>query len=252
MPAVDLNSDLGEGYGVWRLGDDAEMLEIVTSANIACGFHAGDPSTLRSVCIDAVSKHVRIGAQVSYPDLAGFGRRRIDMAPRELTDAVLYQLGALDAFAQVAGSEVSYVKPHGALYHAACAEREVADALVEAISDYDHSMAVLGLPGSALLKSAEDAGLDVAAEAFADRAYNEDGTLVPRGHNGAVLTDPQAIAERAVHMVMTQTVTSQSGRTLSVPLRSLCVHGDTLGAVNIARSVRNALEAEGIGIYSFT
>jgi UPF0271 protein len=144
------------------------------------------------------------------------------------------------------------VKPHGALYHAACAEREVADALVEAISDYDHSMAVLGLPGSALLKSAEDAGLDVAAEAFADRAYNEDGTLVPRGHNGAVLTDPQAIAERAVHMVMTQTVTSQSGRTLSVPLRSLCVHGDTLGAVNIARSVRNALEAEGIGIYSFT
>jgi 5-oxoprolinase (ATP-hydrolysing) subunit A len=252
MPAVDLNSDLGEGYGVWRLGDDAEMLEIVTSANIACGFHAGDPSTLRAVCVDAVSKHVQIGAQVSYPDLVGFGRRRIDMEPGELTDVVLYQLGALDAFAQVAGSEVSYVKPHGALYHAACAEQEIADAIVEAISDYDHSMAVLGLPGSALLKAAEAAGLDIAAEAFADRAYNEDGTLVPRGNDGAVLTDPQAIAERAVHMVMTQTVTSLSGRTLSVPLRSLCVHGDTPGAVDIARAVRNALEAEGIGIHSFT
>jgi len=252
MPSVDLNSDLGEGYGVWRLGDDAKMLEIVTSANIACGFHAGDPSTLREVCHQAAKNDVRIGAQVSYPDLVGFGRRRIDMDPRELTDAVLYQLGALDAFAQVARSEVSYVKPHGALYHAACAEREVADAVVEAVADYDHSMAVLGLPGSALLQSADDAGLDIAAEAFADRAYNDDGTLVPRSHAGAVLTDPLAIAERAVHMVMTQTVTSVSGRTISIPLRSLCVHGDTPGAVDIARAVRSSLEAEGVGMYSFT
>ncbi len=252
MPSVDLNSDLGEGYGVWRLGDDAEMLKIVTSANIACGFHAGDPSTLRDVCVDAVKNSVQIGAQVSYPDLVGFGRRRIEMEPKELTDAVLYQLGALDAFAQVARSEVSYVKPHGALYNVACAERSVADAIVEAIADYDHSMAVLGLPGSALLQSAEEAGLDVAAEAFADRAYNDDGTLVPRGQPGAVLTDAKAIADRAVHMVMTQTVTSQSGRNISVPLKSLCIHGDTPGAVDIARAIRSALEAEGIGIYPFT
>ncbi|MGB0729830.1 MAG: LamB/YcsF family protein, partial [Ilumatobacteraceae bacterium] len=133
---MDLNSDLGEGFGIWRLGDDAAMLQLVTSANIACGFHAGDPSTLRAVCRGAVKNDVRIGAQVSYPDLVGFGRRHIDMDPAELTDAVLYQLGALDAFAQVAGSEVSYVKPHGALYHAACAERSVADAVVEAVADY--------------------------------------------------------------------------------------------------------------------
>jgi UPF0271 protein len=252
MPSVDLNSDLGEGYGVWRLGDDAQMLQIVTSTNIACGFHAGDPSTLRTVCEAAVRSKVRIGAQVSYPDLVGFGRRRIDMEPAELTDAVLYQLGALDAFAQVAQSEVSYVKPHGALYHAACAERAVADAVVEAVADYDHSMAVLGLPGSALLAAADHAGLDVAAEGFVDRAYNDDGTLVSRRDEGAVFTDPKMIAERAVHMVMTQTVTSISGRVVPVPIRSLCVHGDTPGAVGIARAVRDALEAEGIGVYSFT
>ena len=252
MPSIDLNSDLGEGFGIWRLGDDAAMLQLVTSANIACGFHAGDPSTLRAVCRDAVKNDVRIGAQVSYPDLVGFGRRHIDMTPAELTDAVLYQLGALDAFAQVAGSEVSYVKPHGALYHAACAERSVADAVVEAVADYDHSMAVLGLPGSALLDAADVAGLEVAAEAFADRAYSDDGGLVDRSQPGAVLEDPRAIAERAVQMVMTQTVSTFTGKTISVPLRSLCVHGDTPGAVEIAQVVRDALEDEGIGIYSFT
>ncbi len=252
MPSIDLNSDLGEGFGIWRLGDDAAMLQVVTSANIACGFHAGDPSILRAVCGDAVKNDVRIGAQVSYPDLVGFGRRHIDMDPAQLTDAVLYQLGALDAFAQVAGSEVSYVKPHGALYHAACAERRVADAVVEAVADYDHSMAVLGLPGSALLDAADAAGLEVAAEAFADRAYSDDGGLVDRSETGAVLEDPRAIAERAVQMVMTQTVTTFTGKTISVPLRSLCVHGDTPGAVEIAQTVRDALEAEGIGIYSFT
>lgn len=252
MPSIDLNSDLGEGFGIWRLGDDSAMLELVTSANVACGFHAGDPSTLRAVCRDAVKNNVRIGAQVSYPDLVGFGRRHINMDPGELTDAVLYQLGALDAFAQVAGSEVSYVKPHGALYHAACAERRVADAVVEAVADYDHSMAVLGLPGSALLDAADAAGLEVAAEAFADRAYSDDGGLVDRSQPGAVLEGPRAIAERAVQMVMTQTVTSFTGKTISVPLRSLCVHGDTPEAVEIARAVREALEAEGIGIHSFT
>jgi len=252
MPSIDLNSDLGEGFGIWRLGDDAGMLRLVTSANIACGFHAGDPSTIRAVCSDAVKNNVRIGAQVSYPDLVGFGRRHIEMGSAELTDVVLYQLGALDAFAQVAGSEVSYVKPHGALYHAACAERRVADAVVAAVAAYDHSMAVLGLPGSALLDSADAAGLEVAAEAFADRAYADDGGLVDRRQPGAVLESPRAIAERAVQMVMTQTVTSLSGKTISVPLKSLCVHGDTPGAVEVARAVRDALEAEGVGIYSFT
>jgi UPF0271 protein len=250
--AIDLNSDLGEGYGNWVAGDDEAMLGLVSSANIACGFHAGDPSTLRAVCAAAVTHHVQIGAQVSFPDLAGFGRRHMDIAPTELTDIVLYQLGALDAFAQVAGSEVSYVKPHGALYHAACADPIVAAAVVEAVAQYDPSMAVLGLPGSALLVAADDAGLDIAGEGFADRAYMDDGTLVPRGIDGAVLTDPDAIAARALRMVVDGVVTTLSGREVAVPIKSLCVHGDTPGAVQIAAAIRQQLEAAGIGIYAFT
>ena len=155
MVGIDLNSDLGESFGAWSFGDDAAMLEIVTSANVACGFHAGDPSVMRTVCGKATAQRVAIGAQVSYPDLVGFGRRYIDMAPDELRDAVLYQLGALDGFAQVAGSQVAYVKPHGALYHAVAAERSLADALVTAVVEYDPSLSILGLPGSELLAAAE-------------------------------------------------------------------------------------------------
>lgn len=177
--SVDLNSDLGEGFGAWTLGDDDAMLELVTSANIACGFHAGDPTTLLATCESAAARGVRIGAQVGYRDLAGFGRRFIDVSPKDLTADVIYQIGALDGLARVAGSRVTYVKPHGALYNAIVHHRRQARAVVAAVVAYDSSLPVLGLPGSVFLEEAREAGLDAVAEAFADRAYTAEGTLVP-------------------------------------------------------------------------
>jgi UPF0271 protein len=250
--AVDLNADLGEGYGVWSAGDDDAMLDIVTSANVACGFHAGDPSTLRRVCAAAVQRSVRIGAQVSFPDLAGFGRRHMEIPSNELTDIVLYQLGALDAFAQVAGAEVSYVKPHGALYHAAAIDPRVANAIVSAVIEYDPSMAVLGLPHSHLLDAAQEHGLEPIAEGFADRAYHRDGQLVARSHAEAVLHDPIEVATRAVQMVCEGTVQSVEGAMVNVPIRSLCIHGDTPGAVAIASAVKTALTTADVVIFPFT
>jgi UPF0271 protein len=250
--AIDLNSDLGESLGIWRLGDDEAMLELVTSANVACGFHAGDPSTLRAVCMSARRNRVAIGAQVSYPDLLGFGRRFIDMDPRELRDAVLYQLGALDAFAQVAGTEVAYVKPHGALYHATVDRAAQADAVVAAAAEYDPSLAVLGAPGSCLLRAAEAAGLEPVPEAFADRAYLRDGRLVPRSEPGALVVDPAEVAARAVRLATEHVVTAVDGTNVTVEARSLCLHGDTPGAVDLARAVRDALDDAGVGVHPFT
>lgn len=252
VAAVDLNSDLGESYGAWSLGDDEAMLELVTSANVACGYHAGDPSTLRSVCTAATARGVRIGAQVSYPDLVGFGRRHLAMAPDELRDAVLYQLGALDAFAQVAGTELAYVKPHGALYHACIDDPASAGAVVGAVREYDPSMAVLGLPDSELLRVADAAGLEPVAEAFADRAYQPDGTLVPRRHPDSVLTDPTDVAARAVRLVERHEIVAADGSVITVRARSICIHGDTPGAVALATAVREALERAGIAIHPFT
>jgi 5-oxoprolinase (ATP-hydrolysing) subunit A len=252
MAAIDLNSDLGESYGVWRIGDDLAMLGLVTSANVACGFHAGDPSTLRTTCAAAVNEGVRIGAQVSFPDLVGFGRRHLAMDPDELRDAVLYQLGALDAFAQVAGAGVAYVKPHGALYHAAARERSVATAVVAASREYDPSMAVLGLPGSELLRAADAAGMEFVEEAFADRAYLPDGHLVPRSEPDSVLTDPAEVAARAVRIAVDQVVVAVDGSQVALRARSICVHGDTPGAVALAGAVRSALEVAGVGVHPFT
>ena len=252
MVAIDVNSDLGESYGVWRLGDDDAMLAIVTSANVACGFHAGDPSVLRAACIRAVECDVAIGAQVSYPDLLGFGRRHLDMSPAELRDAVLYQLGALDAFAQVAGSEIAYVKPHGALYHAAATDPTLARSVVDAAAEYDSSLAILGLPDSELLRAADRAGLEAVAEAFADRAYRPDGGLVPRREAGSVLTDPDEVAQRAVRIAVDNEVVAIDGTIVSVRARSLCVHSDTPGAVELVHAVRSALDAAGVGVYRFT
>ena len=237
---IDLNADLGESYGAWTLGDDAAMLDVVTSANVACGFHAGDPATLRRTCVAAAARRVAIGAQVAYPDLLGFGRRFIDIDPADLRDAVVYQLGALDAFAQVAGSAVTYVKPHGALYHATIAHPAQADAVVAAVAEYDPAMAVLGSPGSPLLVAAEAAGLVAVAEAYADRAYLPDGRLVPRSEPGAVHSDPEVAAAQAVRIV-------EEGWA-----RSICVHGDTPGAVAIATAVRAALEASGVAVTAFS
>ena len=252
MAAVDLNADLGESFGQWTLGDDEAMLDLVTSANIACGFHAGDPSGLRRVCDAAAKRGVRIGAHVSFPDLAGFGRRHMTIPGHELTDIVLYQLGALDAFAQVAGAEVTYVKPHGALYHAASGDREVADAIVSAVVSYDPSMALLGTPGSVLLAVGQERGLEIIPEGFVDRSYLPNGSLVPRAHPFALVDDPEAVGARAVQMVATGQVEAVDGATVPLAVRSLCVHGDTPGAVHLATEVRRALTAAGIGIHPFT
>ncbi len=251
MTVVDLNSDLGEGFGRWTLGDDDALLEVVTSANVACGFHASDATIMRRVCERAVTRGVVIGAQVGYRDLPGFGRRFIDVDPHELTQDVIYQVGALDAFARVVGSRVRYVKPHGALYTAIVHHEEQAAAVVAAVVDVDRSLPVLGLPGSAFLRLAAEAGLATVPEAFADRAYTPDGTLVSRRLAGAVLHDPGEIAARCVAMATAEPVLDVEGGRLDLRPGSICVHGDTSGAVAIARAVRAALEGAGVELAAF-
>jgi UPF0271 protein len=250
--AIDLNADLGEGFGVWRLGDDDALLGIVTSANVACGFHAGDPSTMGRVCTRAAQGGVAVGAQVSYRDLAGFGRRFMDVEPADLTDDVLYQLGALDGIARVSGTRVSYVKPHGALYNAVVGNEKQARAVVEAVAAYDERLPVLGLPGSALLRAAEAVGLRSVREGFADRGYTAEGTLVPRREAGALLHGAAEVAERAVRMAVDGEVVAVDGTRVPLAVDSVCVHGDTPGAVELARAVRSALEAAGLPLSSFT
>jgi 5-oxoprolinase (ATP-hydrolysing) subunit A len=251
MTTIDLNADLGESFGRWTLGDDAAMLGVVTSANVACGFHAGDPTTLLAACRAAAAAGVTVGAQVGYGDLAGFGRRFIDVAPADLTADVVYQVGALDALARAAGTRVSYVKPHGALYNAIVGHESQAAAVVEAVRLVDASMPLVGLPGSASLRLAGDAGLSTVVEAFADRAYTGEGTLVPRSQAGSVLHDPEVVAARVVRLVVEGVVESVDGSTLSVHADSICVHGDTPGAVSIATAVREGLEAAGVQLRAF-
>lgn len=250
-PVVDLNSDLGEGFGIWTLGDDDALLDIVTSANIACGFHAGDPNIMRRVCDVALKRGVAIGAQVSYRDLAGFGRRSIDVDAASLTNDVIYQIAALDGFARIAGSSVRYVKPHGALYNRTVYDDDQAAAVVAALIAYNSRLPVLGLPGSALLRHAEQAELQTVTEAFADRGYTAQATLVPRSQPGALLDDPAAVAERMVQMLLTGRLRSVDGVEVSVSARSICVHGDSPGAVAMAVAVRKALAEAGVEIRSF-
>ncbi|MCT9079042.1 LamB/YcsF family protein [Streptomyces fulvoviolaceus] len=251
MTSIDLNADLGEGFGHWRLTDDEQLLSVVTSANVACGFHAGDAATMRRVCELAAGRGVRIGAQVSYRDLAGFGRRAMDVPPAELAAEVAYQIGALEVFARAAGTRVSYVKPHGALYNRVVHDEEQAGAVVDGVLLADATLPVLGLPGSRLLDVAGKAGLPTVTEAFADRAYTEEGTLVPRGQDGAVVTDPEAVVERSVGLARDGAVASHSGSRIEVTARSLCVHGDTPGAVELARRVRERLETSGVRVEAF-
>jgi UPF0271 protein len=251
MIIVDLNSDLGEGHGRWTLGDDDALLGVVTSANVACGFHAGDAWIMRRICERAADNGVAIGAHVSYQDLAGFGRRFIDVEPEILTQEVIYQIGALDAFARVAGSRVRYVKPHGALYNAIVQHEEQAAAVVQALVDYDPTLPVMGLAGSAWLRRAEEAGLTAVREAFADRAYTPEGALVSRRLPGAVLHDADEIAERCVAMAKGEPITDSDGGSLMLRADSICVHGDTPSAVDIARKVKKALTHAGVGLAPF-
>jgi UPF0271 protein len=248
---VDLNADLGEGFGIWRLGDDEALLRVVTSANVACGFHAGDAVTMRRVCESAAEHGVAVGAQVSYRDLAGFGRRRIDYDLAELRDEIIYQVAALDGFCRLYGERVRYVKAHGALYHAAGADVGQASAVVAAVVDYDRALPVLAQPTSMLAEVARGAGLRVVAEGYADRAYLGDGRLVPRGEPGSVLSDVDAVVDRAVRMATAGEVPAVDGSVVAVPVESLCLHGDTPGAVDLARRVRAALEAAGLPVAPF-
>ncbi|MFJ4624447.1 LamB/YcsF family protein [Streptomyces sp. NPDC088812] len=251
MTAIDLNADLGEGFGHWRLTDDEQLLSVVTSANVACGFHAGDAATMRRVCELAAERGVTIGAQVSYRDLAGFGRRAMDVPSAELAAEVAYQIGALQVFARAAGARVAYVKPHGALYNRVVRDEEQAGAVVDGVLLADATLPVLGLPGSRVLALAAEAGLPAVTEAFADRAYTDEGTLVPRAQDGAVITDPDAVVERSVGLARSGLVTSRSGAQVAVRARSLCLHGDTPGAVELARQVRRCLEQSGVRVEAF-
>jgi UPF0271 protein len=250
--SIDLNSDLGEGFGRWSLGDDDALLGIVTSANVACGFHAGDPSIMRRVCERAVANGVAIGAQVSYPDLAGFGRRFMDIDPGELADAVLYQIGALAALARAAGGDVAYVKPHGALYNAIVTHEAQARGVVAGVARFAQRMPVLGLPTSVFLRIAGEAGLRPFAEAFADRAYEPDGSLVSRAKPGAVIHEPDAVVARATRMGVDGTVEAVDGSVVRVDPVSICVHGDTPGAVELATQIRAALVEAGATVAPFT
>lgn len=248
---MDLNADLGEGFGTWRLGDDEGLLGIVTSANVACGFHAGDAMTMRRVCERAADRGVAIGAQVGYRDLAGFGRRRIDYDPLELRDEIIYQIGALDAFCRLQGERVRYVKAHGALYNTAAVDLWQASAVVDAIADYDRTLPVLCQPDSALARCAESAGLRAVAEGFADRGYRPDGTLVARRSPGAVISDASVVVARALRMALSGEVEAVDGTVVPCAVDSLCVHGDTPGAVDLAGRVRAALDAAGVALAPF-
>ncbi|MFD5465746.1 LamB/YcsF family protein [Kitasatospora sp. NPDC127059] len=255
VPVVDLNADLGEGFGRWSLTDDDALLSVVTSANVACGFHAGDPTTMRRVCELAAERGVRIGAHVSYRDLAGFGRRAMDVPPDELADEVAYQIGALEVFARAAGAHVAYVKPHGALYNRAVHDEEQAEAVVRGVrlaaGARERALSVLGLPGSQLHAAAGRAGLPVVAEVFADRAYTPHGTLVPRREPDAVVHDPDAVVHRSVSIARDGEVTARTGDRIRLRARSLCVHGDTPGAADLARRVRTALWTAGVRVEAF-
>jgi 5-oxoprolinase (ATP-hydrolysing) subunit A len=251
-PRIDLNSDLGESLGSWELGNDAAMLDIVTSANVACGFHAGDSLTIQRTCAQAAQRGVVVGAQVGYRDLAGFGRRFIDMDADELTADVIYQIGALEAMCKVAGTRVEYVKPHGALYNAIVEHETQAAAVVAAVVAVDPSLPVMGLPGSVFLRIAAEAGLRTVSEAFADRAYTPEGHLLSRREPGSVLHDPGEVAARMVRLALEGRITAIDGTDLEVRADSICTHGDSPGAVDIARTLRAALTGAGVEIAPFT
>lgn len=252
MLSIDLNSDLGESFGAWKMGDDGAMLDIVSSANIACGFHAGDPAGILKTVRAAAERGVAIGAHVGYRDLAGFGRRNMDPSSEELVGDVIYQIGALQGIAKAAGTRVTYVKPHGALYNTiAIDERQGAD-VIAAIRAIDPSLVLLALAGSQIVEQARAAGLTVVAEAFSDRAYTPEGNLVSRREKGSVLHDPDLIAQRMVRMVREGMIEAIDGTNTNIEAQSICVHGDSPGAVAIARRLREVLEASDLAVRPFT
>jgi len=252
MPNIDINSDLGESFGAWSMGDDAAMLDIVTSANVACGFHAGDPAGILRTVKAAAAKNVAIGAHVSYPDKVGFGRRNMDVTSDELTADVIYQIGSLQGLAKAAGTSVRYVKPHGALYNTIAHDRRQALAVIEAIRAIDPTLVLVALAGSPLIELARSEGLQCIAEAFADRAYTPQGTLVSRREPGAVLHDPVLVAQRMLRLVQDGSIEAIDGSLVRIEADSICVHGDSPSAVEMARELRRILEQADVSLLPFT
>ena len=249
---IDLNCDMGEGYGRWSLGDDEALLALVTSANVACGVHAGDPQTLRRSLRLARERGVAVGAHPSYPDLQGFGRRVMALSPDEVRDCVLYQLGALSGFARAEGVALRHVKPHGALYNVAARDAAIAEAIAHAVREFDPSLVLVGLAGSLLIDAGRALGLPVAEEAFADRAYEPDGSLRDRRLPGAVLASHEAAVAQALAIVRDGAVRAFSGELVPLRADTLCIHGDTPGAAAFAQAVRAGLEACGVQISALT
>ncbi|KAE9655832.1 LamB/YcsF family protein [Pseudomonas sp. PB105] len=251
MPTIDINSDLGESFGAWSMGDDDAMLDVVTSANVACGFHAGDPAGILRTLKAAAARNVTIGAHVAYPDKVGFGRRNMDLASDELTADVIYQIGALQGLAKAAGTSVRYVKPHGALYNTIAHDRRQALAVIAAIRAIDPTLILVALAGSELIEWARNEGLQCVAEAFADRAYTPQGTLVSRREPGAVLHDPQLVAQRMLRLVQDGTLEAIDGTLTRIQADSICVHGDSPAAVAMARELRRVLEQANLSLQPF-
>lgn len=249
---VDINCDMGEAFGTYRMGPDEELLALATSANVACGFHAGDPRVMDKTVTGAVRHGVAVGAHISYPDLVGFGRRHVAVSPEELMTDALYQIGALDALCRRRGTVVRYVKAHGALYNDLAGDHVLAAALAQAVRAYDPELAVLTLPGSVAAATLADSGIKVKREGFPDRAYTVQGALVPRGTRGALLTTVEAVAARGVCMAMSEPFDAHTGGTVTVQIDTLCVHSDTPGAVMLAEALRGALAEAGVAVRAMT
>jgi 5-oxoprolinase (ATP-hydrolysing) subunit A len=245
---IDLNSDLGESFGRWSLGHDQELMRSITSANVACGYHAGDPGVMRETIGMARDMGVAVGAHPGFPDLVGFGRRNMSASPREVEDLVLYQIGALAAMAAAQGVRLQHVKAHGALYNMAIRDRALGDAIARAVASLDRSLILFGLPGTELLRAGEAAGLPIAAEGFADRSYEPDGSLTPRAKPASVIHDAQEVVARAVRMVRAGVVTASDGRDIPMRIQTICTHGDTPGSHELTRLLREGLVREGIDV----
>jgi 5-oxoprolinase (ATP-hydrolysing) subunit A len=251
MLSVDLNCDIGEGFGVYANANDEQVMPYITSANVACGFHASDPSNMLKTVELAVRHGVAIGAHPSYPDLVGFGRRELNSTPEEISADVTYQIGALWAFCRREGTRLQHVKAHGALYNKAADDRSVADAIAMAIKSVDPELIMVCLSNSAMVTAAQEAGIPYVEEVFADRAYTRQGRLVPRSRDGAVLHDPEIIAQRALKMVSEGTVTSVDGAEIPIKAQTICVHGDTLGSLEMIKAIRSRLEQGGVALKAF-
>jgi 5-oxoprolinase (ATP-hydrolysing) subunit A len=245
---IDINCDMGESFGPWQMGADAQVMPHITSANIACGAHAGDATVMRRTAAMARDAGVAIGAHPGFADLQGFGRREMTVDPREMEDALLAQIGALEAIARAEGMRLQHVKAHGALYNMAARDRALADAIARAIAAFDRSLIMFGLPNSPMIEAGRAAGLRVAAEGFADRAYQPDGSLTPRSRAGAVIHDPEVVVARAVRMAIDGVVLTPEGDEIALRVQTICVHGDTPGAAELTRRIRAGLTAAGVDV----